>query len=110
MFALGMALYIAWWVRNRRKTGAAFYVYSTVMVLALIGFLPFKFLQQSGAWEYVDTVASLVWILNAFVLRQELRRFYKSPSGGELEMSPFFTAIFSVFYLNYCLWVVRDSA
>jgi hypothetical protein len=36
--------------------------------------------------------------------------YYASPEGGVLEISPWFTALFSVYYLNYCLWVVRDSA
>ncbi len=110
LFAIGMALHISWWIRDRRKAGLAFYGYVIVSLLTLIDLLPIKALSTSNVWAVVGTGGALLWIANAFVLRRELQLYYASPEGGELEISPWLTGLFSVFYLNYCLWVVRDSA
>jgi hypothetical protein len=61
-------------------------------------------------WDSITTALALLWIANGFVLRRELMLYYASPEGGVLEISPWLTGLFSVYYLNYCLWVVRDSA
>jgi hypothetical protein len=110
LFALGMALHISWWVRNRRRAGVAFYGFLIVAVLTVIEFLPASVLHQSVAWEYVFTAGAVIWIASAFILRRELMLYYASPEGGVLEINPWLTGLFSIYYLNYCLWVVRDSA
>jgi hypothetical protein len=105
-----MALHIAWWVRNRRKSGFAFYGYLILSLLLVADFLPASLLSNSVPWEAISTAAAFLWLANAFVLRRELMIYYASPEGGVLEMSPWLTGLFNVYYLNYCLWVVRDSA
>jgi len=110
LFALGMALHISWWIRNRRKMGVAFFGYLILALLLVADFLPDKLLPNSTSLEMISTAAALLWFGNAFVLRRELMRYYASPEGGVLEISPWWTGLFSIFYLNYCLWVVRDSA
>jgi len=114
VFPLGLAIYLSAWVRLKRKTGAAIYAYLVLAVALLSGLLPTAFFIQGVQWEIFSTPASiaicLLWIASGFLLRRELILYYKSPEGGILEMSPWFTGLFSVYYLNYCLWVVRDSA
>jgi hypothetical protein len=110
IFPLGLAIYLSWWVRKRRNSGLAFYGYLVVAALTIIELLPFAVLSHSEPWEAVFTAGALLWIASAFALRRELILYYASPEGGKLEIGPLFTALFSVYYLNYCLWVVRDSA
>jgi hypothetical protein len=107
---LGMPIYISWWVRNRRKTGLAFYAYVALALLLTVGLIPTAMLPKGLPWDSIGTTAVLLWLANAFVLRRELMLYYASPEGGVLEISPWLTGLFSVYYLNYCLWVVRDSA
>jgi hypothetical protein len=110
LFALGMALHISWWVRNRRKTGVAFYGYLALTLLLIVDLIPDRMLGSSVPWESIGTMGAFLWIANAFVLRRELMLYYASPEGGVLEINPWLTGLLSVHYLNYCLWVVRDSA
>jgi hypothetical protein len=113
-FALGLGIYLSFWVRTKRKAGMALYGYLILTVSLALGLLPTSFFPRGVRWETFSTPVSiavcLLWIACGFLLRHELMLYYKSPEGGSLEMSPLWTALFSVYYLNYCLWVVRDSA
>jgi hypothetical protein len=110
IFALGIAIYLSAWIRIRRRAGLAIYGYLVVAVLTVIELLPARILSDSAPWETLFTGGAVLWIVTGFVLRRELMLYYASPEGGALEMSPWLTGLFSVYYLNYCLWVVRDSA
>jgi hypothetical protein len=109
-FALGVALYISIWIRRKRKTGFAIYGYLIVTALTVMELVPDKALSSALPWDAIFTGGAVIWLGSAFILRRELMLYYASPEGGVLEISPWFTALFSVYYLNYCLWVVRDSA
>jgi Mn2+/Fe2+ NRAMP family transporter len=113
-FALGLGIYLSFWVHAKRKAGVAVYGYLILALSLMLGLLPTSFFPHGVRWENFSTPVSLtvclLWIANAFVLRRELMLYYASPEGGVLEMSPWLTGLFSVYYLNYCLWVVRDSA
>ena len=114
LFALGMALHISYWVRSKRKTGVAFFLYLLFALIVALGFIPDRFIHQSALWGGFSTVASFVigilWFGGAFELRRELMLYYATPEGAVLEINPWWTAVFTVYYLNYCLWVVKDSA
>lgn len=110
LLLFGMPLYISWWVWNRRKSGLAFYAYFVLTLLLMVDLIPQAMMPKGLPWESIGTVVIVLWLANAFVLRRELMLYYASPEGGVLEISPWLTGLFSVFYLNYCLWVVRDSA
>jgi hypothetical protein len=110
VFAMCVALYLSIWVRLKRKSGLAIYGYLVVAVLTILELLPERFLSQSVPWEAIFTAGALLWVITAFVLRRELQLYYATPEGSTLEISPLWTLLFSVYYLNYCLWVVRDSA
>jgi hypothetical protein len=110
LFALGMALHISYWVRSKRKQGLAFYAYLILTVGLIFEFLPLRVVSNSLVIGVVDTAWGVLWIGAAFLLRRELMSYYATPEGGVLEISPWWTGLFSIYYLNYCLWVVRDSA
>jgi hypothetical protein len=114
LFALGMALHISRWVRQKRKAGLAFLMYLLLTLGLALGLVPDRFFPKFFVWESLVSALSLaavvLWIGGAFVLRRELMLYYASPVGSTLEISPWWTALFSIYYLNYCLWVVRDSA
>ena len=107
---MGVALYLSIWVRLKRKRGISVYGYLIVAVLTILELLPTRLLSQSVPWEAIFTAGAILWVVTAFVLRYELQLYYSTPEGSVLEISPLWTALFSVYYLNYCLWVVRDSA
>jgi hypothetical protein len=109
VFAMGVALYLSIWVRLKRKAGLAVYGYLVVAALTILELLPERLLLHSVPWEAIFTAGAALWIITAFVLRSELQRYYATPEGSTLEISPLWTLLFSVYYLNYCLWVVRDS-
>jgi hypothetical protein len=113
-FALGMGIYLSLWVRAKRKAGIALYGYLVMTVSLALGLLPASFFPQGVRWETFSTPVSiaicLIWIASGLLLRRELMLYYESPEGGKLEISLLWTVVFSVYYLNYCLWVVRESA
>jgi hypothetical protein len=105
-----MGIYLSGWIRLKRETGLAVYGYLLIPLLLVLGLLLNTILPASMPWDSITTALALLWIANGFVLRRELMLYYASPEGGVLEISPWLTGLFSVYYLNYCLWVVRDSA
>jgi hypothetical protein len=110
LFALAIGLNLSWWVRSRRRSGVAFFAYLLVTLLWVPEAIFFSFFSKHGLGENLFTAGAFLWIIAAFVLRRELQLYYSTPEGSTLEISPLWTALFSVYYLNYCLWVVRDSA
>lgn len=113
-FALGMGIFLSSWVRAKRKAGGAIYGYLILAVSLTLGLLPTRIFLSGVRWETfsapVSIAVCLLWIASGFLLRRELQLYYATPEGTTLEISPLWTALFSVYYLNYCLWVVRDSA
>jgi hypothetical protein len=113
IFALGLALYLSFWVHARRKAGVALYGYLTLAVALTLGLLPVWFFPHGVAWEAYSTAASVavltLWIGSGFVLRREFQLYYARPDGSLPPISQLWTAIFSVYYLNYWLWVLRDT-
>jgi len=101
---------MSFWVWHKRGQGLAFYGYSLFAVLLGTGFLPFHPISSAALSTAASSVCVVLWFASAFLLRRELMLFYASPEGGVLEIKPLWTVLFTVYYLNYCLWVVRDSA
>ena len=105
---MGVGLYLSIWVRLRRKTGLALYGYLVVAALTILE-LPARMLSHSVSWETIFTAGAVLWIIAAFVLRREFQLYYVRPDGSLPPISPLWTALFSVYYLNYWLWVLRDT-
>lgn len=99
-----LGIYFAWWVRLRKGRSLALYLY-LACALVLLVLWPLSYYVSPSAIESISSGLTLAWWGTAFVLRAELRSIY----GTEFEISPWLTAILSVFYLNYCLWAISDS-
>lgn len=114
LFGFAMGLYISFWVRQKRGKGLAFWGYAIIVLGLAASYLPVAPIANATLTGHLSTILSLAlgiaWFGNIFVLRHELMNYYASPEGGVLEISPLWTTIFNIYYLNYCLWVVRDSA
>lgn len=114
LFALGLGIYLSGWVRAKRKKGIALYGYLLLTISLALGLLPESIFPRGVQWDSLSTAASafvlIVWVGSGLLLRRELRCYYESPDGGNFEISRFWTIILSVYYINYCLWTVRDSA
>jgi len=109
VFAMCVALYLSIWVHLRRKAGLAVYGYLVVAVLTVLELLPSRLLSASVPWESIFTAGAILWIISGFVLRREFQLYYARPDGSLPPISPLWTALFSVYYLNYWLWVLRDT-
>jgi hypothetical protein len=105
LFPLHLALYLSWWVHRRRGAGISIYLYSAIAILLLIACIPSIEHINPRLLEEVVTAALVAWIAVGFLLRNELRSQY----GKEFEINPLLTTIFSVYYLNYCLWAIGDG-
>jgi hypothetical protein len=104
-FPLLLGLYFAWWIHERRHAGAAIYFYSAIALTILAAsILPFGSIQPALVEGFVGA-GVIVWVTAGFILRNELRVHY----GREFEISLPLTAIFSVYYINYCLWAIGDG-
>jgi hypothetical protein len=105
LFPLFLALYLSWWVHRRRCAGISIYFYTAITILLLIANIPAIQHINPDLLEGVVSAALVAWIAVGFLLRNELRSQY----GKEFEINPLFTTIFSVYYLNYCLWAIGDG-
>jgi hypothetical protein len=109
IFALAIALNLSWWVRQRRHSGVALYGYLLVTLLWVPEVIFFRFFSQHGFGENLFTIGAVLWIVMAFVLRREFQLYYARSDGSLPPISPLWTTLFSVYYLNYWLWVLRDT-
>lgn len=113
IFALGLALYLSFWLHARRKAGTALYGYSILAGSFLLGLLPIYIFPHDVRWQEFSTAASvtvcLLWVSSGFLLRREFQLYYVRPDGSLPPISRLWTALFSVYYLNYWLWVLQDT-
>jgi hypothetical protein len=97
-----LVLYISLWVYQRRRSGIAVYVYGIITLLMLLVSLVSIRLPHFGWVDDTFTILIISWLASGLILRRELRLLY----GKEFEINPLWTALFSVYYLNYCLWAI----
>lgn len=105
-FTLGVAAYalgifLAFWIRLRRKRGLALALY--VYVAAMLAAEWIFNVRETLYFDLVDTSVGLAWIAANFFLRYEIRKFYKATWGVDLEMRVVWTMLFGPIYINYCL-------
>lgn len=96
--------YVGVWLKLRTGRSLAFYLYGalTLLTFAVWG------ASHVTSWRMLANVATILMLAiwsASFILRHELRSHY----GPEFEISPWLTALFSVFYINYCLWAISDA-
>ncbi len=99
-----LALYLSWWVKLRNGRGIALYLYIATSI-ALLGLWVASHAMRPDALESAMSAVLFAWWATGFVLRKELRTDF----GDEFEISLWFTALLSIFYLDYCLWAISDA-
>ena len=110
VYPIIIGIYLSVWVRSKRRAGIAVFGYGTIMVLAIIEILATALNLKPPISEGIDTVGFTLWVVSSFVLRRELQLQFAWPDGSLPEMSILWTALFSVFYLNYQVWSRSDTA
>ena len=110
LYALFIGLYLSIWVRAKSNAGVAALTYLTISLLGILGFLSERWPSIPMPLEAISSVGTSLWIIAGFLLRRELRIYFRRPDGSMPEMSLLWTALFSVFYLNYCVWAEGDTA
>ena len=105
VFPLLLGLYFAWWVRRRLGRGIAVFIYSIEIVALCLLYVGAHLGLRANFVEDAASIVFVAWIATALVLRSELRQLY----GKQFEMNPFLTILFTVLYLNYCLWAIGDA-
>jgi hypothetical protein len=109
IFALVLGLNLSLWVRKRRRSGVALFGYLLVVFLWVPEAIFFRFFSVRGLGENLFTIGASVWVVSTFALRREFQLYYARPDGSLPPVNPWWTGIFSIYYLNYWLWVLRDS-
>jgi hypothetical protein len=109
-FPLLIGVYLSAWVRSRRSTGFAVYGYGAVAMFVSLEILLEKAHFQTTVLDGVSTAGAILWVTAGFMLRRDLQLYFARPDGDLPQMSVLWTALFSVFYLNYCVWAESDTA
>jgi hypothetical protein len=109
-FPLLIGIYLSVWVRDKRHAGLAIYGYGVIVVLAILEILLAGTYFHSAFWNGISNAGVILWVVDGFLLRRELQLQYARPDGSVPQMSVLWTALFSVFYLNYCVWAESDTA
>jgi len=105
LLAVPLGLYLGLWIRTKRRGWSAFLIFLLIAgcILAL-GF------EKSGRITiFTGTTLVILWLLGSFTLRYEVREIYREAEGEKLELSILYTALFSVWYLNYRLRPMRPG-
>ena len=105
-----LGLYLSYWVRQRRKTGISLFLYLFFALSLAVSLIPNRFFPISIPWEDIGTFVAVVWIAAGFVLRMEIKRYLRDTEGFDPEIKLLWTGLLSVFYINYCLSVLREGS
>ena len=98
-----LGIYLSLWIRRKGRSVWPL-VYFSLPFACFMGSYPLgKLLPHSFLLGNLDDFVGLFWVAGAFALRHEIQRYYKEHEGWNIEIRPFFTLIFSVLYINYCL-------
>jgi hypothetical protein len=106
--AVALGLYLSLWVWSKRRSALPLYGFGLSLLLAVVLVaVPHSFVP--GMVDFLSGLDPLVWIASTFLLRHEIKRYYKEAEDWNIEIGPFFTFFFSVVYINYCLNPVMFS-
>jgi hypothetical protein len=108
IFALVLAIYLAWWFHQRRTRSLALYGYALVALLWVPEALFWRHFTSGDLGGILFTVGAILWFPLAFQLRREIRNYYDEVYNVCIPINGIMTLLLSVYYLNYCLWENRD--
>jgi hypothetical protein len=101
--ALALGLYLALWIRSKGRSALPLYGYAFVLISIPLCFALEHVALSATALDVISTAVAIVWLISAFALRHEIIGHYKKSEGWDIAIGPFFTLLFSVAYINYCL-------
>jgi hypothetical protein len=102
MAAPVLGIYLSLWMRRKGRSIVPLICFS----LPFACFVAFPLVTViPRSYELADLCGfgGVMWVAGAFSLRREIKRYYKQREGWDIEIGPFFTFLFSVLYINYCL-------
>jgi len=108
-FPLTIGIYLSAWVWSKRSASRAIYAYGGIVVLATLAMLPIGIHFQASIMEDISTGGAIIWVAAGFLLRRDLQLHFIRPDGDLPRMSILWTTLFSVYYLNYCVWAESDA-
>jgi hypothetical protein len=98
-----LGIYLSLWIRRKGRSIWPMVCFSLPFACFVVTYPLGSVLPRS--YQLVDLLSfgGIMWIAGAFFLRREIKRYYREREGWEIEIGPFFTFVFSVLYINYCL-------
>lgn len=99
LLALPLGIYLGLWLRERHRSAVALVIFAAIgcCVLALC-------LEEPGRLaDFTISAMVALWFLGAFLLRHEVMAVYQEAEGRKFDLSIPYTALFSVWYINYRL-------
>lgn len=98
-----LGIYLSLWIRRKGRSIWPLVFFSLPFASFVISYPLGSVLPPSFRITDLVGFAPLMWIAGTFSLRHEIQRFYREKEGWNIEIGPFFTFVFSVLYINYCL-------
>ena len=97
-----LALYLAVWMYTYRRP-IPLAGFSSAVAVFIVDVTLSHWHWSAGADRLLDFMGSILFIAATYCLRYEIIRHYRKQEGWDIEINPWFTAIFSVIYINYRL-------
>jgi hypothetical protein len=102
VFAPLVGIYLGLWLISRQRSKLSLILY--VALFAAFAFavvFPFPANGQLSMFEMLSDVSVVVlWLVSAFTLRREVRRYYSDREGVPLSLNPVLTAMFGPWYIG----------
>jgi hypothetical protein len=98
-----LGIYLSLWIRRKGRSVWPLVCFSLPFAWFVVTFPLGRIIPPSLSLVDLESFIGVLWIAGAFSLRYEIRRYYREKEGWDIEIGPFFTFLFSVIYINYCL-------
>jgi hypothetical protein len=96
--ALALGLYLALWIWSKGRSAFPLCGFAFVTIS-----FPLCFVLHATAADILATVAAVLWLVSTFALRREIMDYFRESEGWNITIGPFFTLLWSVVYINYCI-------
>jgi hypothetical protein len=101
-FAPLVGIYLGLWLRSRQRSKVSLLLYAALSLVFASAFVfPFPANGPLSMFELVlDMSVVVLWLLSAFTLRRDVRRYYSDREGAPLSLNPALTALFGPWYIG----------
>ena len=98
-----LGIYLSLWIRRKGRSVWPLVCFALPFAWFMVTFPLGKLVPHSFLLRDLTDSVGLLWIVGAFALRLEIKRYYRQKEGWDIEIGPVFTFFFSVLYINYCI-------